>query len=288
MNILLTGATGFIGGTILSKLKHSYSIFAPSHKSLDLSDEQKVMRFFKAHAIDVVIHCAVIGGSRSDQYVDHMLLDNLRIFFNIAKCQNYFGRMINIGSGAAYDKRYPIIRVKEESLGDHIPGDAYGLFKYICSDYINHSKKIVDLRIFGIFGEGEDYCHRFISNAMCRQILGLPITMKHNVCFDYLDVLDFVDIVDYFISHKAQYHAYNVGTGRKIDLMTIAKKVVSLGSGTTKIIREKNVWANEYTCNIGRLRREIPQLKFTPMDQSLTRLYAWYLGKKHLIKNSEL
>jgi GDP-L-fucose synthase len=277
MNIFITGASGFIGKHLTEFFSEKYHLFTPAHTQLDLLDENAVLGYFQNHSIDVVIHCAVIGGNGPHQYVKGMFYDNLRIFFNLARCRKYYKRMINISSGAVYDKRFPIVKIKETDLGKRIPPDEYGLYKYICSEYIDQADNMTDLRVFGIFGEGEDYQHRFISNALCRYSKGLPITIKQNVYFDYLDVADFVKIVGYFILHTPKYKAYNVGSGKKIDLVSIAKKIIKLhGSKDHRIVIGKKLLNNEYSCDTKRLYEDLSQFKPTPLSQSLERLYTWY------------
>ncbi|MFH0749616.1 MAG: NAD-dependent epimerase/dehydratase family protein, partial [Candidatus Gottesmanbacteria bacterium] len=97
MNILLTGSNGFIGSNIATHLKGKHTLFTPGHRELDLLDEEAVLVFFKSHAIDLVIHCALVGGSRKEEYIHSMFYDNMRMFFNIVRCKKYFRRMINIG-----------------------------------------------------------------------------------------------------------------------------------------------------------------------------------------------
>lgn len=289
MNILITGSTGFIGQTLVKFLHGKYNIFAPTHKQLDLLDEQPVTNYFKKHTIDIVIHCAVIGGSSPKLWAKEVFHENLRVFFNIARCRKYYRRLINIGSGAEYDKRYPIVQVREDNFGKHIPADDYGLYKYICASFINNSNDMVDLRGFGIFGEGEEYRLRFISNALCRRMYQLPITIKQNVYFDYLDVTDFVKVIEYFIRHRPKFKAYNVGTGKKIDLVSIAKEILKLyGDNDYPILIRRSGLANEYSCNVDRLFREFSGFTITPFTRSLKRLSRWYTKHKSSIKKQEI
>lgn len=284
MNILITGATGFIGKHLAAYLSEKYRLFTPSHRQLDLRDERAVNRYFKNHSVDVVIHCAVIGGNAPESWIKDMFYDNIRIFFNIVRCRNYYKRLINIGSGAEYDKRYPIVQAREDDLGKHIPIDDYGLYKYICANYINDYDHMIDLRIFGIFGEGEDYRQRFISNALCRHMYGLPITIKQNVYFDYLDVTDFVKIAEHFVLHKPTYTAYNVGSGKKVDLVSIARTIIKLSGEEKYPVRVgKRSFGNEYSCNTDRLFRELTGFQITPFHDSLERLSRWYLTNKSRI-----
>jgi UDP-glucose 4-epimerase len=289
MNIIVTGSTGFIGGTLVRFFAKKHTLFTPTHRQLDLLDEQAVTQYFKKHAIDIVIHCAVIGGSNPKIWSKEVFGENLRMFFNIATCRRYYKRLINIGSGAEYDKRYPIVNVRENEWGRHIPTDDYGLYKYICASVIKNSTDMVDLRGFGIFGEGEDYRLRFISNALCRRMYELPITIKQNVYFDYLDVRDFVKVVEYFIGHKPKFKAYNVGAGNKIDLVSIAREIRKLyGDNKYPIVIRKTGYANEYSCNVNRVSREFTGFKPTPMIISLKRLSQWYNQHKHGINKKDL
>lgn len=280
MKILLTGSSGFIGKHIAATLSVRHTVLAPTHKQLDLLGAESAHRYFRLHPIDIVIHCAVVGGSRKEEFEKGMFYDNMRIFFNIVRCKKYFKRMINIGSGAEYDKRFPIVNIKEDALGKRVPIDEYGFYKYVCANYINESdNNIVDLRVFGMFGEGEDYRYRFISNAICRHLLGKSIIMNQDVYFDYMDIQDFIKIIEFFVAHKPKYKSYNIGTGKKINLKTVAKIINIISNTNRKIIIKKPSLNNEYTCNISQLREELPSLVFRDMNSSIKRLYDWY-GKR--------
>ncbi len=274
--IFITGAGGFIGKNLMEQLNKKYNLLTPGHKELNLLDEKAVDRFFKKNKIDVVINCAVIGGSRKEEHVDSSLSGNLRIFFNLLQNKDKYKKMIHLGSGAEYDKSKPIIKVKETDLGKTIPKDEYGFFKYICSKYIEKENNIVSLRIFGLFGKYEDYRYRFISNAITNNLKGLPITMDQNVFFDYVYIDDFVKIVDYFINNKAKHKFYNIGRGKKIDLITIAKNINAVAARKTKIKIKNKGLNNEYTCDNQRLINELKRFKFASFDQSLRELYLWY------------
>jgi len=274
--IFITGANGFIGKNLVENFFNKYHLLIPGRKDLDLLDEKAVDDFFKKNKIDIVINCAVIGGSRKEEHVDSSLSDNLRIFLNLLKNKDKYRKMIHFGSGAEYDKSKPIIKVKETDLGRRIPKDEYGFFKYICSKYIDKEKNIVCIRIFGLFGKYEDYRYRFISNAIVNNLKGLPITMNQNVFFDYTYINDFIKIVDYFINHNVKQKFYNIGTGNKIDILTIAKKINKISDKQSKVMLKNKGLNSEYTCDNRRLINELKQFKFTSFDQSLEELYKWY------------
>jgi GDP-L-fucose synthase len=286
--LLILGASGFIGKNLIEILGKKYKIYSPSHKELDLMDSEAVNKYFKSHKIDVVIDGAVVGGSRKEEHEENALNSNLRIFFNLINNKKYYKKMIHFGSGAEYDKRFPIAKVREEDFDKRVPVDDYGFSKYLISKYIEQSEDIVCLRIFGLFGKYEDYRYRFISNAICRNIFGLPITMNQDVYFDYVYINDFARIVEYFIEYKAKHKSYNVGTGKRVNLKTIANKINIAAKNKSKIIIKKRGLNNEYTCDNSRLLSEIKGLEFKSIDDSISELYKWYYENKLLINKNSL
>lgn len=285
--ILIFGSSGFIGRNLQEYFqKKQYQLFTPTHKELDLLNGNEVNLYFKTCRPEIVINAALIGGSREEEYEEGMLYENLRIFFNIVINKKYFKKMIHLGSGAEYDKRTPIRRVKEEDFGKRMPVDEYGFYKYICSKYIEEVNDIVCLRIFGLWGKYEDWRYRFISNAICRNLFDLPITLKQDVYFDYVYINDFLKIIDFFITNRYKHKFYNMGTGKRINLLAIAHKINNIADKKSKIIVGKKGFANEYTCCNFRLLEELGKFEFTNFDQALRELYDWYkLGKKTIKAN---
>ena len=283
--ILITGSTGCIGLNLIEQLdRKKYNLLTPKHKELDLLKDSAVSKYFKKNKIDVVVNCALVGGSRNEEYVNNMVSVNLKMFFNIVRNKKYFGKMIHIGSGAEYDKSRPLIKIKEEEFDRMVPKDDYGFFKYVCSKYIESADNIVSLRMFGLYGKYEDYKLKFISEAICKNILGLPIIINKNVYFDYVYMNDFIKIIEYFINNSAKYKFYNVGKGKKINILTIAKSVNKIADKKSEIIVKNKGLNNEYTCDNSRLMKEIKNFKFTDFDQSLKEFYLWYKSIKSTLE----
>jgi len=283
--ILITGSTGCVGMNLIEQLdRKKYNLLTPKHKELDLLDDSAASKYFKKNKIDVVVNCALIGGSRDEEYANNMVSINLKMFFNIARNKKYFKKMIHIGSGAEYNKSRPLIKVKEEEFDKMIPKDDYGFFKYICSKYIESTDNIICLRIFGLYGKYEDYKLKFVSESICKNILGLPIIINKNVYFDYVYMNDFIKIIEYFINNSAKYKFYNVGKGKKINILTIAKSVNKIADKKSEIIVKNKGLNNEYTCDNSRLMKEIKNFKFTDFDQSLKEFYLWYKSIKSTLE----
>lgn len=291
MKILLTGGTGFVGKNVKEYFEGKYDIYAPTSRELNCIDEQAVYKHLSEKHYDLVLHFAVYGdgidkskdGTKSLEY-------NLRIFSNFAKNCNLFGKMIYTGSGAEYDKRYPIQMVKENDLQNHsIPVDQYGLMKYMINQIIEQSSNIYNLRLFGIFGKYEYWKTKYISNLCCKSIKGIPLSLRKNCYFDYLWIDDFCRMLDSFIRLESpKYHVYNAVRGERIDLLSLAKLVNEIGAEEQKIIVCQEGYANEYTANNDRIMQELPDLEFTDIKSSIIKLYEWYNQHQDEIDNYSL
>lgn len=292
MNILLTGGSGFIGRNIReSYLSEKYNIVAPSHKNLDLLDEGSVLNFFQNNDIDIVIHSAVKPGHRNSKNTDSLFYTNTRMFCTLERCCSYYKKMIVFGSGAIYDNRNYYSAMKEESYIDNIPSDEHGFCKYVCEKIIEKSDNIIDLRIFGIFGKYEDYEIRFISNMICKALFNLPMTIKQDRIMSFLFIDDLYPVLEYFIENETKYKSYNVVPDDEYQLSKIAERVKFLTKTTSDIIIENQGFGSTYSgCNL-RLKKEIPGLTFSSLDDSLKRLISWYeenmivLDKRKLLFN---
>src|SRR3989338_10791622 len=287
-NILITGGSGFIGQNLKEILSSKYTINSPNHQDLELTDEKLVEEFFKKNKIDVVIHCANIGGTRKTTELKDTFQINLRMFLNLLRCKKYYKKMIFLGSGAEYDKRQALVKVKETDFDKSVPVDDYGFYKYVCSRFIEREKNIVNLRLFGLYGKHEDYLLRFISNAIVKNLLLLPIDINQNVYFDYLYINDLIRIIDYFINHETKYNIYNVSSGLKIDLITIARKINAISPFQSQFIIRKQGLNNEYTASNTRLTREMKDFKFTSIEEGISDLYKWYGKRLDLIDRKKI
>lgn len=287
--ILLTGGSGFIGKNIVeSYLSKKYQIISPTRSELDVSDDESVKRFFSKNKFDVVIHSACKPGHRNSADSSSLYYNNSRMFFNLAKYSDSFDKMINLGSGAIYDMRNYQPKMKEDHFGTFIPADEHGFCKYVTGKYIEKSSNIVDLRIFGIFGKYEDYAIRFISNAICKTLFDLPITIKQNRNFDYLDIDDLMPILEFFIESKTQYNSYNITPDSSIGLLKVAEIVRSVSKKDLPINVGQEGMGLEYSGDNSRLKKEMKNFQFKKIENSISDLYDWYFCNKDNIKKQIL
>lgn len=258
--ILILGSNGFIGKNLKEYLLQSdveYKLFLPSRLELDLLDEKAVESYLSSTFFDVIINAAVCNPVRGNDISKKSEIEqDLRMYFNLKKYNNLYGKMLYFGSGAEFDKSKNIISVSEDEFLNDIPHTQYGFAKYIIGKDIENSENIYNLRIFGLFGKYENWKTTFISGACCKALKGLPITIRQNVYFDYLYIDDFCKIVEWFVNNTPQYHTYNVTSGEKIDLVTIAGIINKLSDIEVPVYVCKEGLANEYTANNARILKE--------------------------------
>lgn len=289
MKILFTGGSGFIGRNIIeSFIGDKYDILSPKHAELELMNEESVCEYFMKNEIEIVVHAAGKPGHRNAKDLSNIYYSDMRMFLNIIRNRQKFRKMIILGSGAIYDMRNYKPKVKEEDFDKFVPSDEHGFFRYTVGKYIEGLDGIIDLRIFGIFGKYEDYAIRFISNAICKTLYDLPITVKQNRRFDYICVNDFIRILDHFIENEVQYSAYNISPDQSIELSVLAEKVRMISGKDLPILVFQNGMGLEYSGDNSRLRREIPGLEFTPVDDAIEELYGWYSENKDKVNREFL
>ena len=279
MNIFITGSNGFIGSHLKEYLNKSYSkynLFTPSSKELDLSDELAVDDYILGNKIDIIIHLANKGGDRTTVDMKNITEYNLRIFFNIAKHEKNVKKIISFGSGAEYGKHKPIVDACEEDYNLSSPLDEYGFYKSITSRYIEKSDNIVQLRVFGAYGEYENYRYKFISNAIVKNLLQLPIVINKNVYFDYIYIDDLLKIIDCFVHNDTKEKIYNATTGKKIDLITLANLVNETSDFKSEIKISNDGLNNEYTSNNQRLLAEMNSLEFTSHKKAIQKMREYF------------
>jgi GDP-L-fucose synthase len=288
LKILVTGAGGFIGRNLVQQYVERYHVATPSRAELDLLDTEEVRDYLERHQFDLIIHAATDRSNRKMGSGPDLLRRNCQMFFNLARNSHAFGRMLFLSSGAVYDRAHWHAQMSEDDFDAYLPTDDYGLSKYICAKALEAMNRVYELRLFGVFGPHEDWQVRFLSNACARAVWDMPVVIRQNVFFDYLDVEDLGRILERMFCRPLQYQSYNVCTGRSHDLKTLATKVVA-ASGKNLAVEVKNEGlGNEYSGENTRMLEELPDFRFTPIDDSIARLYRWFETRKRCIDPAEL
>ena len=289
LKVLITGGDGFIARSLTEAFCEEYSVVSTNRNDFDLMDAEKVSEYIKKNSFDIIIHTATYDAAPSLSTKDpkKVLENNLRMFFNVARCEDDFGKMIYFGSGAEFGKDHWKPKMKESYFDAHVPVDPYGLSKYTMSKFTLLSDKIVNLRLFGVFGKYDDCRYRFIPNACCQAALDLPITINQNAVFDFLFIDDLTEIVRWAINRQPVYHIYNACSGKTYEFEKLAEIIIEISGKDLPININKEGLGKVYTGDNSLLLRELHGFRFTPIRQSIEGLYRWYEQNIHLIDKNK-
>jgi len=270
--LLLTGASGFIGRNVLPILqKKGYNVSTPTRSEINLLDADTVRRYIESGQFDVVLHLANPTGHNSKDVPEELFERSVRVFMALASCAGFYGKMIYIGSGAEYGKHRPIVLIHEDTFGEELPKDAYGLSRYVMSELAKGYSNIINLRLFACYGPG-DPKHKLVPSVIEQALNGNTVELRQDCFFDYLYVTDIADVLTHFIEHDNLYKNYNLCSGKQIKITTIAEEVCRQMGINANVICQKDGLNFEYTGSNARLLNEMTYWRPLSMKDSVTKI----------------
>jgi nucleoside-diphosphate-sugar epimerase len=185
MKILITGTNGYIGKSLYNTLKDKHEVSTITRDKCDLINSEDVNFYFLDTWFDIVIHCAVVGGSRLKEDSWNVIDSNLQMYYNLLNNKDHFNKLIHFGSGA-------------EIYAQDTP---YGLSKHIIRQSILDKNNFYNLRIFGVFDENE-LDTRFIKANIKRYINKEAIQIHEVKFMDFFYMQDLTKVVEYYINKE--------------------------------------------------------------------------------------
>ena len=256
--IVVTGAAGFIGSCLISKLnKENFNaivavdLFDNQEKNKNLTDKkilQKVNRNEFEEWLDqnqTEVEFIFHLGARTDTTeFDRKLLDELNTEYSKMvwkKCVAYQIPLVYASSAATYgigDKGY---EDNEEIIFDLKPLNPYGDSKNEFDKWaVKQEKKPffwAGLKFFNVYGPNEYHKGRMASVVMhafnqIKQTGGMKLFRSHNPDFkdgeqmrDFIYVKDVVNVCYWLMHHRKDNGLYNLGSGTARTFLDLVKAV---------------------------------------------------------------
>ncbi len=250
MNILITGANGFLGTELNKYFSKTNNVIATNRNILDPRNIDNVVSFFNNSKVDIVLHTAIKGGKRGQEEDIDTFFDNIRMFENLLSQSNKYKLLVNFGSGAEFDRSKDINSQKEENILKLTPHDYYGLSKNLITRKILNSNNVFNLRLFGCFGANEEP-QRLFKNCLNNEV---P-TILEDRYMDYFYIEDVCLVVEHLINNyqNYKYKDINLCYGEKYKLSELARKVLDTNNDNKEVkILKRNLNLN-YTGSPERL-----------------------------------
>ena len=222
MKIAVLGSSGFIGSNLTNHLSKHHIVSPISRSIIDLLDPVAVKNYLKEKQFDIVINCAAV---MTDNLTLHDARNNLGMFMNFYNNSNLFGKFINTGSGAEFDRTTNIDNAAEESLLNCMPSDSYGWGQNIKSRLCLEKNNFYTIRIFNCFGIGEPPTRifpQFLSNK--------SIEINNDRYFDYFSIHDLSKVVDHCIDNNWIEKDVNAVYNKKYKISEVMAKFCDLNN----------------------------------------------------------
>jgi UDP-glucuronate 4-epimerase len=258
MNILITGAAGFIGSTISQELckKKNNKVYGIDNldlysgnkikklrlkillknknfyfKKIDLSESNKVENYIKNKKFDLVLHFGALVGVRySLERPDKYIVANINSFFNLLNSFKKYRpkKIIYASSSSVYGetKKFPVF--EKDKLN---PKNIYALSKVnneqMAEIYSKNFKtKFVGLRLFTVFGEmgrPDMFLFKILKSHFKKKLFYL--NNKGNYFRDFTYIQDVKKQILKLIekNNYSNHEIFNICSNRPINLLKIIK-----------------------------------------------------------------
>ena len=253
MKVLITGANGYIGKSLYNALKDKYEVTTITRKEVDLINNSSVSLFFLGEKYDVIIHCAVVGGSRLQQDSWSVMDSNLQMYYNLLANKNHFNKFLHFGSGAE----------------TYMPKKPYGYSKKVIAKSILNQNNFYNLKIFGLFDENE-LDTRFIKANIKRYISKEPIHIHQDKIMDFFYMGDLIKVVEYYINEQKPPKEYDCVYETSYTLETIASFINDLDKHKVSISFKTHDIGLEYT---SLYRNNKLPIEFTGLKEGIKQVY---------------
>lgn len=257
--ILLTGASGMVGGALSKQLRETgYTrILTPSHAELDLRDQQRVSSYFEKNHPEYVFHlAAIVGGIHANNtYPAKFIYDNTQMHCNVIHAAHQFGvkKLLFPGSACTYPKM-AVQPIKESSFLDGLiepTNIAYAAAKIngivMCQAYARqHGFNAIIPMPTNAYGVGDNFNPEasHVIPALMKRFHEAKIQSLNEVIlwgsgkplreFIYTD--DLANALIFLMENYNSHEILNVGTMQEISIADLAHKIAATIGFKGKII----------------------------------------------------
>jgi len=312
-NIFITGAAGFIGSNVLEYLFRKYKYYnftvldaltyAGNLKNFppEIKDSQRFKFIYGditntetvdnlVSESDIVIHFA------AETHVTRSIYDNVKFFVTdvlgtqaIANAvyhhKNRVERFIHISTCEVYGAGLTKKMNEHHPLNPHSPYAAAkaGADRLVYSYFVTYKIPAIILRPFNIYGPRqhlEKAIPRFITSAILKEPLNIHGDGKSER--DYMHVDDVTNAIDLLMGapiNKVQGEVFNIGSGQKISIIDIARRVakyMNIDESQIHFIKDRPGQVSTFACDYSKIKKMLGWIPKKKLNDGLLETIEWY------------
>jgi nucleoside-diphosphate-sugar epimerase len=250
-NVLITGASGFIGRHLLSAMAGSKRVFAPGSSEINLRDNSLSLDLYvKANNIGVLIHLA----NPKIFTTNNSLGDALIMLKNVIDvCRTNNVKIVYPSGWEIYSGYKSGGLLADESLAPN-PKGTYGETKWFSESLIRQYGVMYGLRyqiirsgpLYGAGGEKPKFVYNFLDKARLNKEIYTHKYINGSPLLDLTYIDDYTKAISVISSHDFEGDI-NIGTGFGVSTFDIAKMICELTGSSSEI---KQVVVEDHSPNI--------------------------------------
>ncbi len=266
-NILIIGASSFVGQSLISRLYKDFNIFGTYNKKninkknfiyLDLKNKLPIKKLFSKKKIHTVIWCVQNNSKNTnDRNLYEINVNGLIKLMNIFE-KVKIKKFIFFSSGSIYEKSISKLTEKSKLNFDDYYSFVKILGEKICLKYSKLNKfDLIVLRPFTIYGKNQKsrLIYNLITNIKNKN--KIYIDGKQGIKLSCIFVDDISKIIKYLINtHKSNYSVFNLSSPFSYSIKKfceiIAKKlnknvnVISNNKKTKNYVSQNNILIKKF------------------------------------------
>ena len=243
MNLLITGATGYIGKNLIKELAKDNIIYCLARQKLEFKSNPNNIKWIISDLskkdfcndipkvnVDVVIHLAQSKGYKEfpEKSIDMFNINIASTHFLLEWCRkNDVKKFIFTSTGNIYKSSPNFIKEDDEC----VPSSFYGISKKIAEDLINSYSsffQVLILRLFSIYGPNQK---EMIIPSMIQKIKNneeITLAGSYGIFLSPLYIDDCIEMIKKALDSKKITGTYNLSGNQEISLAEIVNQICIL------------------------------------------------------------
>jgi len=283
-NIIVTGASGFIGSHLIRRLKKDgHTVFPIPHKTLTTATTYLKDQLEKFNP-DYIYHLSSYGNMNTQTDEDLIVATNVIHTWNLLQVTKDipYKAFVNFGSSSEYGKKDEVMTESMLPEADTFYGASKVASTYLCKAFAKqYDKPIVTVRPFSVYGPGEA-TFRFIPKLISelkRSPYG-QMTVDMHAKHDWIYIDDFIDALLLIASNALRFkgQVVNIGTGKETRNVRIVKLLQQIADAFIQVTyingmrpNDSPVWKDGSS--------KLKKLNWSPtisLEEGLRRCYEYY------------